>query len=258
MGGSNLNIEGDEFSDAGLQCFHVVIGVEFEGDVDALIVIGRDDQMLVAVDVIAHFLRLMAGDNELGSDLFGELGNAVGSDAASPDELIGGAGAAFVVFAVQFPIEHAVVVGIDFVIAWERMTEPESVFGLDCQRAGEQKVADSGFEIMIAFGEIAFEAFVERIADALSGLHDAVTEDLCEIVIGEQEVDLVAEVAFESGGEVEAFPAVFRAVGVVVVAVDDFVEDEVPVGIVGQIGGLDELGDVGAMVVQVACHPDFA
>jgi hypothetical protein len=43
-----------------------------------------------------------------------------------------------------------------------------------------------------------------------------------------------------------------------VIAVDEFVKDDVARGVVGQIRGLDELAEVGAVIVDVPGHPDFA
>ena len=42
------------------------------------------------------------------------------------------------------------------------------------------------------------------------------------------------------------------------VAVDQLVEDEVPLRVVAEVGGGDELAEVAAVVVDVAGDPDFA
>ena len=63
---------------------------------------------------------------------------------------------------------------------------------------------------------------------------------------------------FEFGCLVKRLPTVVRAVVVVMIAVDQFVENQMTVGIVGQVGGAEQLGEIGAVVVEVAGHPDFA
>ncbi len=52
-----------------------------------------------------------------------------------------------------------------------------------------------------------------------------------EVVVGEHEVDLLRVVEFEFGGPEECDPGVFRALFVEVFAVDEFVKDEVAVGV---------------------------
>jgi hypothetical protein len=42
------------------------------------------------------------------------------------------------------------------------------------------------------------------------------------------------------------------------VAMDEFVEDEVTVGVVAEVGGIDEFFEVETVVVEVSGHPDFA
>ena len=92
----------------------------------------------------------------------------------------------------------------------------------------------------------------------MPGLHDPLAVDLGEVVVGEEEVHLGGEVALEVGRPDEHLPTVFGAVLVEVLAMDHFMEHDVPLRVVGQVGGDDELFEVPPVVVQVAGHPDFA
>jgi hypothetical protein len=71
-------------------------------------------------------------------------------------------------------------------------------------------------------------------------------------------MNLGGELALEFGGLVEDVPGVLGPVGVVVVPVDEFVEDQVSGGMGREVGKLDELAEVGAVVVEVTGHPDLS
>ena len=75
--------------------------------------------------------------------------------------------------------------------------------------------------------------------------------NLSQVVISKEEVNLVGEVALELRDAVERFPASFGAVGVVVVAVNHFMKDQMAVWIARELGDIQELVEIAAMVVQI-------
>jgi hypothetical protein len=64
-------------------------------------------------------------------------------------------------------------------------------------------------------------------------------------------------IALELSGAVEALPASVGVVFIKVIAVDQLMQDEMPLRVIPQIGGADELVEVGAVIVEIAAHPDF-
>jgi hypothetical protein len=71
-------------------------------------------------------------------------------------------------------------------------------------------------------------------------------------------VDLLGEVALQFGGAEQGNPGLFGAAGVVVVAVDELVEDQVPPRVIAEVGSADEFVEVAAVVVEVPSHPELA
>ena len=122
--GGGAGLKGGLFIDSGVamelgdQSIDVVALGQVDGQEDALVVVGGEDQVLRAVDGVAIFLGLVAGDDDVGLDLLGEQGDAAGGDVAAPDELIDRAGPAGVVGAGQFAIEDGVVEGLDLRSRW--------------------------------------------------------------------------------------------------------------------------------------------
>ena len=82
--------------------------------------------------------------------------------------------------------------------------------------------------------------------------------NLGEVMIGQEEMHLIGELCFEFGGAVENLPTVLSAVGVEMFAVDQFLENNMPLRVVGQISGANQLIKVPAMIVDIAGDPDFA
>ncbi len=256
--GDGSGVDGDEFPDALEQGFHRVGLREVELEEDALAVVGGDDQVLVAVDEVAGVLGLVPGDDQLGVDVLEEDFNAGGSHAAAPDELIDGADAALVIRAGEGAIEDRVIEGGDLLIGRHGVREEEAGLGADGQGKGEEEFGNGDVDAVGGGGfEVALDAGGEGFADGQAGLHDALAVNLGEIVVGEDEVDLLGEIAFELGGFVEGFPGAFGAGGVEVIAVDEFLKDQVALGIGAEVCGGKELAEVGAVVVDVAGNPDF-
>jgi hypothetical protein len=81
--------------------------------------------------------------------------------------------------------------------------------------------------------------------------------DLSQIVIGEQEMNLVGEIAFEFGGATQRQPASFSTGGIEMIAVNQFVQNKMSLGIIAQIGKSKKFVEIVAMVVDVAGHPDL-
>ena len=81
--------------------------------------------------------------------------------------------------------------------------------------------------------------------------------DLGQVVVGQQEVDLTAVIRLELGGPVERLPAFLRAVGVEALAVDQLLQDQMPLRVVSQVGGFEQFVEVAAMIVHVAGDPHF-
>src|SRR3954452_8634889 len=73
---------------------HVVLLGKARGEEDALVVLGCDDEVVLAVGEVAAFLGLVAGDDKLAADALAEEIGARGRGLATPDELIDGARAA--------------------------------------------------------------------------------------------------------------------------------------------------------------------
>src|SRR5213075_1826464 len=82
--------------------------------------------------------------------------------------------------------------------------------------------------------------------------------DLGEIVIGEEKMDLLGEIAFQFGGLEKHVPASLSAGGIETIAVDQLVEDEMALGIFIEGGVADDFFVIAAVVVQVAGHPQLA
>src|SRR4051812_28163494 len=114
--GAGADVEGDELVDVLEEAVHVVVVVGVDGDEDALVVVGGDDQQPVADDGVAALLRLVADDQQLGADLPGKIVEAGGAGLAAPDELVDRAGAAFVVGAGGGGVEDRVVEVFELVV----------------------------------------------------------------------------------------------------------------------------------------------
>jgi hypothetical protein len=237
---------------------HVVLFLEVDGEEDALVVVGGEDEVAVAVDEVACLLRLMAGDDDAGADMVGEDVDRGGRHVSSPDELVDGSGAALVVCSGKGPFEDGVVEGLDLIIRRHAVAEEQAVGGADGEGEREEELADGDVDDGGAGGEGLLDAGVEGFADAEAGLHDSLSMDLGKVVVGQEEMDLVRMIAFQLRGEEEGVPADIGAVGVEMIAVDQLVQDQVAVGVTVEIGGGDELVEVAAMVVDVAGHPDLA
>ena len=54
--------------------------------------------------------------------------------------------------------------------------------------------------------EIPLHAFIERLAHAHPGFHDAFAVNLCEVVVGHQEMHLVRVIALQACGLVKHLP----------------------------------------------------
>ena len=67
---------------------HVIRLFEPQRQKYALVVVGGEDQVVVTVDGVAVVLRLMAGDQNIGADFFGEHGGGGGAHVPAPDQLI--------------------------------------------------------------------------------------------------------------------------------------------------------------------------
>ena len=126
------------------------------------------------------------------------------------------------------------------------------------EREARAELGDRDVHALRAIAEVALHAGGERLADAQARLHDPFAVDLREVVVGEEEVDLVGEVALQFRGLVEHLPGAFAALLVEVIAVDQLLQDEVPLRVVAQVGGGDESCEIVAMVVDVAGDPDLA
>src|SRR6476469_2026087 len=71
-------LDRNELSQTADELVHVVVLGEAGGEEDALVVFGGDDQVVVTVGEVAAFLRLVAGDDDLGADAFAEESGASG------------------------------------------------------------------------------------------------------------------------------------------------------------------------------------
>jgi hypothetical protein len=138
------------------------------------------------------------------------------------------------------------------------VAEEQAVRAPDRERERQQELGDRDGDERVAVLEVALHAGVEGLADAVARLHDPFAVDLGQVMVGQQEMHLVGEVALELGGLVKHQPGVLRPAGVEVIAVDQLVEDEVALRVAAEVRGADELLEVRAVVVDVAGHPHFA
>ena len=106
----------------------------------------------------------------------------------------------------------------------------------DRQRQSEQIFRDCDGRKHAAIFKVAFDAGVKCFADAKAGFHDPFAMNLRQIMVRQEKMNLVGEIAFELGGLIEHAPAVFGAGVVIVIAVDEFMKDNVPLRIVCQVG----------------------
>ncbi len=244
--------------DAADQGVHVVGSAQVNGEEDALVVITGEDQVVGAVDEVAFFLGLMAIDDDFGFDFFGEGGGGGSAHVAAPDELIDGAGAAGVVGAGEGAVEDVEVEFFDLRIGGERVAAEDAVGGGDGQGEAQEKLLDGDFDFVGVVVEDLFDAGGEGFADGEAGFHDSFAVDLGEVVVGQEKMNLAGEIALQLGGLEEHVPASLRAGGVEAVAVNEFMEDEVAVGIFVEGGVADDFFVVAAVVVKVAGHPQLA
>ena len=126
------HIHRHEFFQSADERRHVVGLAQIQLQHDTLIVVGGDDEVLVAVDAVAHFLGLMSGDENGRTDLLGKLGHADGC----------GVGCASVVEAIGGPTWPNLVEA-----AWRscgRLGISQSAWGRACQQFGREQAAESG------------------------------------------------------------------------------------------------------------------
>ena len=70
--------------------------------------------------------------------------------------------------------------------------------------------------------------------------------------------DFHIQFTFQFSGAIEGLPTAISAIGVIAVAVDQFVQDQVALGVVGQVGRLNHFVQIAPVIVQVAGHVDLA
>ena len=122
----------------------------------------------------------------------------------------------------------------------------------------EEEFFHRDFDFVGLVGEDLFDAGGEGFADGEAGFHDAFAVDLGEVVIGEEEMDLAGEIAFQFGGLEKHVPTAFSAGGIEAIAVDQFVKDQMTRGIFIEGDVADEFFIIAAVIVQVAGHPQLA
>src|ERR1051325_11585694 len=109
--------------------------------------------MVWAVDEVAFFLGLVAGEDDFGFDFFGEGGGGGGGHVAAPDELVDGAGFAGVVGASQGAVEDVEVEFFDLGIGGKRVAAEDAVGGLDAEGKTQQKFLHGDFDFVGLVGE---------------------------------------------------------------------------------------------------------
>src|SRR5437868_4133282 len=84
----------------------------------------------------------MAGDDDAGVDLLGELGDAGGRGVSAPDELVDGADAAGVIGAFEGAVKDGEIELGDLRVAGKAVAEEQPRGGANGQREGEEKLGD--------------------------------------------------------------------------------------------------------------------
>ena len=133
------------------------------------------------------------------------------------------------------------------------VADPERTVEFEFVRATE----NAALNAMHWIGRGDKEAADAAACDAIYGVFDLV-DIRGEVVIGEEEVNLIGEVALQFRGAIQGLPTVFAAFGVEVVAVNQFVQNEMAMGIAAEFDCFHELIEIAAMIMNVAGHPDFA
>ena len=161
------DIEGREALQLGGQAFHIISLGEIHGQEDALVVVGGDDHVLRAVDAVAIFLGLVAGEDDLGVDLFGEERHAARRDVAAPDELIDRAGLSRIIGAGQFAIEDGVIEGFDLRVVGEAVATEDAIGGGHTASGNERKNSFMAISTLSDWSPNAFLTPAEKASQTL-------------------------------------------------------------------------------------------
>jgi hypothetical protein len=171
--------------------------------------------------------------------------------------LVGGAGAAGVICTGKFAFEDGVIERVDLGIGWKAVAEEHAVAALDGQWQCQQVFGDADGDGIGPRAEITPDAIIECFTNAQAAFHDSFAVNLSEIMIGEKEMDLAGEITFELGGGEKHLPTVFGTVGIVMIAVNHLVENEMALRVIGKVSVVNEFVEIGAMIVEITGHPDF-
>ena len=88
-------------------------------------------------------------------------------------------------------------------------------------------------------------------------LGDAAVGGLGQLVVADEEMDLARLLTFEGGDEVEQLVGTVAAGRVAVRPVNDFLQDEMPGRVVGEVGDPEQAAEVVDVAVEVAGDEDF-
>ncbi len=256
MAGENSG-EGGEGDEGVGEVGEGVLAGEVEGEDDAVVVAGVDDEHAVADGAEAVVLGLVSADEEFGPPESGEgLEDGLGLVAA-PDELVDGAGALVVFFGELAGEKLGVELG-EVAGAGEGMGEEDAGVGDGGEGLGVEEFAECEVDVGGIFSVEEFDVAVEAVGEVVAVFHDGEALDLGHVVVGEDEVDLAGEFGGElEGGDEEVEGGVFAA-GAEGAAVDDFLEEDVALGIFGEVGGFDDAFEVAGMGVDVAGDEEVA
>lgn len=234
--------------------------VEVDGEVDAFVVVGVEDDGVGFYEGVSVVGVFMSQDEEVDSPAFGEVFELFVVVASSPGEEVRGSDSWFVVLLGEVAGEDGGVEAVHHAWAWEGVgAEDVSLRALGAEGDGhrEDELFD-GITDRVGVdwvGELLIDPGVEGFDAADAVLDDEGVDCLGEFVVGEEEVDELGVLGFEFGYSGESLVGGVHGgglagEGLLHVGVDDFVEGEV-LGFGAELAVESCGGDDGAEVLWV-------
>lgn len=257
MGGGGGSHDGCEGADGIDQILKRVLAGEVYFEIGAVVVGGIDDEHAVAHGAHALVLSLVAADEEIRPPRAGEGVEDVLGLIASPDEAVDGTVAGEVGIG-EVAAEDGVIEAGQFAGAGEGMGKEDPGEGDGGEGHGVDEIAIGDVGLLFKGAGLGAEMAAEAFGEVVTVLHDGLALDLCEVVVGEEEMDLAGVFFGPGDGVEEHVEGGIGAVGADGTAVDEFLENDVAVpGGAEVCGGLEAL-EVAVVVVEIAGDEEFA
>jgi len=203
-----------------------------------------------------HLLGLMSGDQEVNVPGPAQLSQLLGLLPSAPEEQIGRTATLQVtVLQVVFVDNLGVEVG-HFCRRRQGMTQHNPIAQTHGQRLREQRIAHGLADLLGLHAIGLFQAGTQAADGVAVGPGNRFVEDLAKGVIAEQQMHTLGKVLLKAKGSLK------QAEGETVLSgtlglVEQLMENQMPLGIIGQGREPDDFVEVSLMAVQVASHNDF-